>query len=62
VGIIGSEIASSAQLKVEEEIVPGIGGSEIEIGMKTGVDSEMVGSVCVDIDAEKDRGMIRELV
>ena len=57
-GIVGSEIASSAQLKGAKEIVTGIWGSEIEMGD----DSEKVtvgngDSVCVDIDADEDRGI-----
>ena len=55
-GIVGSETASSAQLKKAEKIVVGIGDS----GMGTGDDSGKVtvgseGSVCVDIDADEDR-------
>ena len=63
VGIVGSEIASSAQLKDVEEMVEGISGSE----MGMGDDSEKVtvgsrGSVCVDIDAEEDGRIIGEFV
>jgi hypothetical protein len=67
VGIVGSIAASSAQLKGAEEIVlvAGIGGSEMGIGK--GIDSENVtvgseDSVCMDIDAEDDEGMIRGFV
>ena len=48
---------SSAQLKGTERVVAGIGGSGV--GIET--DSEMVGvggSVCVDIVAVEDEGMI----
>jgi hypothetical protein len=63
VGIVGSMVASSAQLKVAETVVAGIGISETGMGN----DSENVtvdngGSVWVDIDAEEDEGMIREFV
>jgi hypothetical protein len=63
VGIVGSEIASSAQLKGEEELVAGIGGSKIGIGIGIGmgIDSEIVGiggSVCMDMDADEGRGII----
>jgi hypothetical protein len=62
-GIVGSEKGSSAQLKGVETTVVGIRGSE----MGTGDDSEgvIVGSecsVCVDMVAEEDGGMIREFV
>ena len=62
-GIVGSETASSTQLKSVETIVAGIEDSE----MGTGDDSESfsdsnMGSVCVDIDAEEDGGSIGEFV
>ena len=64
-GIVGSEAASSAQLKGAKTIVAGIGGSKMGIdGFK---DSEIVtggseDSVCVDMIAEEDKGMIGEFV
>ena len=57
-GIVESEAASFAQLKDEERIGVGIGGSEIGIG--NGMDSETAsigGSVCVDIDAVEEGEM-----
>jgi len=69
-GIVESETASFAQLKGVKEIVAGIGG--LEIGIRRGIgesgdmkDSETIGnsgSVCMDIDAEEDRGIIGEFV
>ena len=60
-GIFESEIASSAQLKGAEIVVAGFGGSKIE----TDNDPERVvvgirdsDSVCVDMVAEEDGGMI----
>ena len=59
-GILESEMASSAQLKGVETIVAGVVDLEMEAGDSD--DSEMVGnngSVCVDIDAvevEKIKG------
>jgi hypothetical protein len=58
VGIVGSEAASSAQLKGAKTVVAGIGVSEIGVG--TGIDSEMVGiggSICVDMVADMDWGV-----
>jgi hypothetical protein len=62
-GIVEIEAASSAQLKGEEDLVAGIGGSKIGIGM--GIDSEIVGIgglVCMDMDADEGRGIIGEIV
>ena len=68
-GIVEIEAASSAQLKGVERIEAGIGGSEIGIGMGVGIgigglkDLEIIGnggSVCVDIDAVEDGGIIGE--
>ena len=64
-GIVEIDAASSAQLKRAEEIVlvAGVEDPEMEIGG----DSEMItvgkrGSVCVDMDAEEDGGIIGEFV
>lgn len=61
-GIVEIEAASSAQLKGAKEIVAGIRGSEM--GMGDDSENVTVGSsggsvtVCVDIDATEDGGMI----
>ena len=64
-GIVESEAASSTQLKGAEKIVlvAGVGDSKMGIGGS----SEKVtvgdrGSVCVDMDAEEDGGIIGEFV
>ena len=62
-GIFESEIASSAQLKGAEIVVAGFGESKMEMDN----DSERVvvgirDSVCVDMVAEENGGMIWECV
>ena len=64
-GIVEIDAASSAQLKRAEEIVLVAGVEDPE--MKIGGDSEVItvgkrGSVCVDMDAEEDGGIIGEFV
>ena len=59
-GIIEIAAASSAQLKGAEEMIPGVGGSEM--GIEKGIVSETVsvvgGSVCVDMVAVEDGEII----
>ena len=61
-GIVGSEIASSAQLKGVETIVAGIEDSEMGTDDSESFSDSNLGSVCVDIDAEEDGGSIGEFV
>jgi hypothetical protein len=63
VGIAESEMASSAQLKDVETMVAGMGGFKTGRGDGSeGITVGNGGSVCVDIDAEEDGGMIGENV
>ena len=68
-GIIGSVAASFAQSKGVGEIIAGIGGLEMGIGIGKEIgdskDLETVGaggSVCVDIDVVEDGEMIGGMV
>ena len=69
VGIIGSVAASFAQSKGVGEIIAGIGGLEMGIGIGKEIgdskDLETVGAgglVCVDIDVVEDGEMIGGMV
>ena len=64
-GIVESEAASSAQLKGAEEIVLVAGVGDSEMGIRGSSEKVTVGdrgSVCVDMDAEEDGGIIGEFV
>ena len=62
-GIVESKAASFTQLKGVEEIVTGIGGSKIETDDNSeGNSVGNRGSVCVDMVAVEDGGMIGECV
>jgi hypothetical protein len=61
--IVGSEIVSSAQLKGAKTVVNGVEDSKAETNNDLeGIMTGDKGSVCVDIVAEEDWGMIREFV
>ena len=65
VGIFESKAASSAQLKGAEEIVLVAGVGDSEMGIRGSSEKVTVGdrgSVCVDMDAEEDGGIIGEFV